>query len=252
VATDAANPASAIIEGMNPLLQIANHHVPACGEPPAIGTDDPDVYVGYFAGPPSNQWPRGRQWTFFYDRRTKKAELRGGAANWSSVYTLQDNGLVPELMLGFKNRDTSLPGVTRSPLWPLEFEELLWLSASWDAATGLAWGTRTWSRRGSMLEWRDKRDARTRDEDARRLHLWSLRLACNDKTHDYGVGEAFNDRVYEASRMQDRRSKSENKKQRKRKRYGSGRGDSETGVVGEKMEENSRNARHGAGGALLQ
>jgi hypothetical protein len=47
--------ATAIIEGMKPLLQIRNHHVPACGDAPAVNDDDPNVYVDYFAGPFGDQ-----------------------------------------------------------------------------------------------------------------------------------------------------------------------------------------------------
>jgi hypothetical protein len=53
-----------------PLLSIGNHHTPACGDPPIIRDDDPDVYHGYF----ENCY--GEQWVFLYHRTTKKAELR--------------------------------------------------------------------------------------------------------------------------------------------------------------------------------
>jgi hypothetical protein len=31
-----------------PLLSIRNHHAPACGDPPIVNSDDPNVYIGYF------------------------------------------------------------------------------------------------------------------------------------------------------------------------------------------------------------
>jgi hypothetical protein len=96
---------------MKPLLQIRNHHVPACGEAPAVNDDDPNVYLGYFAG------PFGDHWVFTYDRTTKTAQLRGGDVEWDNVFILRDDGTVPELILGL--------------------EESLWLSACWEAATGL-------------------------------------------------------------------------------------------------------------------
>ena len=91
-----------------PLLQIRNHHVAACGDPPVITGANPHVYVGYFEN------PYGEQWVFTYDHKSKKAELRGGDIGWNSRCEVID-GVVPDLILGI--------------------EEATWLQACWCAAT---------------------------------------------------------------------------------------------------------------------
>ena len=93
----------------DPLLQIQNRHAPACGDPPIISDDDPQVYLGYFEN------PHGEQWVFSYDRRTQRGELRGGDIGWNEVFAVED-GAVPKLNL---NRS-----------------EAMWLAACWSAATG--------------------------------------------------------------------------------------------------------------------
>ncbi|HUG68911.1 MAG TPA: hypothetical protein VMM76_14275 [Pirellulaceae bacterium] len=93
----------------DPLLQIRNYHTVACGDPPIINGDDPNVYIGYF----ENAF--GEQWIFTFDRATREAELRGGDIGWNSVHEVCD-GKVEELVLGR--------------------EELAWLQACWKAATG--------------------------------------------------------------------------------------------------------------------
>jgi hypothetical protein len=92
-----------------PLLRIRNHHAAGCGDPPIISSDDPALYVGYFEN------PYGEQWVFTYDRKTRKAELRGGDIGWNTVQTVRD-GKVDDLILGS--------------------EEVTWLRACWQAAVG--------------------------------------------------------------------------------------------------------------------
>ncbi len=91
-----------------PLLKIQNRHSPECGDPPIVSGDDPDVYVGYF----ENSY--GEQWIFTYDRKTGRAELRGGDVGWNDRFEVQD-GTVPDLKLSR--------------------EESMWLKACW-IATG--------------------------------------------------------------------------------------------------------------------
>ncbi len=90
-----------------PLLRIHNRHVAGCGDPPIVNNDDPDLYIGYFEN------PYREQWIFTYHRKSRKAELRGGDADWNTVYTVE-NGMVFDLVLGA--------------------EEALWLQACWRAA----------------------------------------------------------------------------------------------------------------------
>ena len=42
----------------DPLLQIWNHHVAACADPPVVTSADPQVYIGYFENPYGEQWVR--------------------------------------------------------------------------------------------------------------------------------------------------------------------------------------------------
>jgi hypothetical protein len=80
-----------------PLLRIRNHHSPSCGDPPIVGSDDPEVYIGYF----ENQY--GEQWIFLYHRGTGKAELRGGDVNWNTVHEVK-GGVVQGLLLNAEER----------------------------------------------------------------------------------------------------------------------------------------------------
>ncbi len=98
------------MDGMEPFLKIPNHHIESCGEPPMINGDDENVYIGYF----ENKYRE--QWVFTYDRRTKHGELRGGDVDWSTVFAVEDDGTVSDLIL--------------SP------EEWLWLRSCWCTATG--------------------------------------------------------------------------------------------------------------------
>lgn len=43
-----------------PLLRLRNNHSVACGDPPIINSEAPDMYVGYFEN------PFGEQWVFTY------------------------------------------------------------------------------------------------------------------------------------------------------------------------------------------
>ena len=76
----------------DPLLQIRNQHTVACGDPPIINGDDPNVYIGYF----ENAF--GEQWVFCFDRTTGKAELRGGDIGWNTVHEVRE-GEVGALVL---------------------------------------------------------------------------------------------------------------------------------------------------------
>lgn len=92
-----------------PLLRIRNHHSATCGDPPIVGGDDANVYIGYF----ENAF--GEQWIFTFARDTGQAILRGGDIGWNTVNDVND-GQVGELIL---NADESA-----------------WLQACWRAATG--------------------------------------------------------------------------------------------------------------------
>ena len=92
-----------------PLLRIRNHHAVACGDPPIVSGDDPQLYIGYFEN------PHGEQWIFTYSRATKDAVLRGGDVGWNTALEVVD-GTVQDLVLGR--------------------EEAAWLKACWHAATG--------------------------------------------------------------------------------------------------------------------
>ena len=76
----------------DPLLQIRNHHSLACGDPPIVNGDDPNVYLGYF----ENAF--GEQWVFSFDRATRESELRGGDIGWNTVHEVRD-GEVGALVL---------------------------------------------------------------------------------------------------------------------------------------------------------
>jgi hypothetical protein len=89
------------------ILTIYNRHTEACGPPPAVSNESPDVYVGYF----ENRY--GEQWIFTYDRRSGTARLRGGDAHWASTHVVLD-GQVDGLILGAG--------------------ESTWLRACWEAA----------------------------------------------------------------------------------------------------------------------
>ena len=91
-----------------PLLQIRNYHTSACGDPPIVNSDDPNVYIGYF----ENAF--GEQWVFMFDRTNGKAHLRGGDIGWNTVHDIR-NGKTGDLILGA--------------------EESAWLRACWNAAT---------------------------------------------------------------------------------------------------------------------
>jgi hypothetical protein len=90
-----------------PLLKIRNHHTVYCGDPPIVNSDDEHVYIGYF----ENAY--GEQWIFTYDRKSRRAELRGGDVGWNTV-NIVDDGHVDGLILGK--------------------DEAAWLFACWRAA----------------------------------------------------------------------------------------------------------------------
>ena len=75
-----------------PLLRIRNLHALACGDPPIVNSDGPDLYIGYFEN------VHGEQWIFTYHRETKKAELLGGDVGWNVRNQVTD-GRVSDLIL---------------------------------------------------------------------------------------------------------------------------------------------------------
>ena len=80
-----------------PLLRIRNHHSAACGDPPIVSDEDPDIYIGYF----ENRY--GEQWLFTCHRKTRKVELRGGDIDWNTVHKVE-NGTVEGLILNAEER----------------------------------------------------------------------------------------------------------------------------------------------------
>ena len=92
----------------DPLLRIRNHHSLACGDPPIIDGDDPNVYIGYFEN------AHGEQWIFTFDRTTGTTQLRGGDLGWNTVHEIRD-GQVDDLVLSA--------------------DEAAWLQACWRAAS---------------------------------------------------------------------------------------------------------------------
>lgn len=92
-----------------PLLRVANRHVPACGDPPILNGDDPNLYIGYFEN------AHGEQWVFTSHRETRVAELRGGDIGWNEVHEVK-NGRVQGVILSQS--------------------EAQWLQACWNAAIG--------------------------------------------------------------------------------------------------------------------
>jgi hypothetical protein len=93
-----------------PMLCIHNRHSLACGDPPIVNSDDPDLYIGYFEN------RHGEQWVFTYNRKTGNAELRGGDIGWNTVNTVVD-GIATDLILGI--------------------DESTWLKTCWCAEGGL-------------------------------------------------------------------------------------------------------------------
>ena len=80
-----------------PLLRIANHHSPSCGDPPIIDSEKGNCYVGYFEN------EHGEQWIFTLNRKTRKAILRGGDVGWNTDMEVID-GQVDDLILGICER----------------------------------------------------------------------------------------------------------------------------------------------------
>ena len=95
-----------------PLLSIRNYHAPACGDPPIVNSDDPNVYIGYFEN------EHGEQWIFTCDRTTRRVELCGGDAGWTKTYAVTHDGVEAHLDV------------------ILSQTEQLWFAACMKAATG--------------------------------------------------------------------------------------------------------------------
>jgi hypothetical protein len=85
-----------------PLLSIRNHHAPACGDPPIVNSDDPNVYIGYFEN------EHGEQWIFTCDRTTRRVELRGGDAGWTKTYAVTQAGVNERLQTRLATHFTTL------------------------------------------------------------------------------------------------------------------------------------------------
>lgn len=90
-----------------PLLKIRNHHSASCGDPPIVGDELSERYIGYF----ENRF--GEQWIFTHDRATGQAVLRGGDAGWNTGFAVID-GMAKGLVLAK--------------------EEQQWLHACWAAS----------------------------------------------------------------------------------------------------------------------
>ncbi len=93
----------------DPLLCVHNHHSAACGDPPIVNSNDPNLYIGYFEN------PFGEQWIFTYNRQTAAAELRGGDIGWNTAIPVR--GGVPHNVI-------------------LDDAERHWLAACWAACGG--------------------------------------------------------------------------------------------------------------------
>ena len=76
-----------------PLLRIENHHAAACGDPPIVNSDDPDLYLGYFEN------AHGDQWIFSFHKKSHRAELRGGDIGWNDGIEIKNGELSAELVL---------------------------------------------------------------------------------------------------------------------------------------------------------
>ncbi len=91
------------------LLTITNRHLSSCGTP--IGWSNEDGrYYGYFAN------AHGSQWVFVYDRATQVGQLYGGDIGWEAAEAVIE-GRTPNLILASA--------------------ESQWLTACWQAATGI-------------------------------------------------------------------------------------------------------------------
>ncbi len=92
-----------------PLIRIRNHHSAACGDPPIVSDEDPDIDIGYFEN------RHGEQRLFTCHRKTRKVELRGGDIDWNTVHKVE-NGTAEGLILNAESVPGSRPaGVPRSP-----------------------------------------------------------------------------------------------------------------------------------------
>jgi len=90
-----------------PMVTIHNHHLAACGIPPARSTEAAALYIGYFEN------RHGEPWIVTFNRATRAASLRGGDVGWASAYPV---------------RDGRGDGLILAP------EEAAWLQACWSAA----------------------------------------------------------------------------------------------------------------------
>jgi len=69
---------------VKPLFEVSNHHTAACGKPPNVNGDVPDMYFGYFAN------GYGEQAIYCYDYNTGEAVVRMGDCGWENVYNVID------------------------------------------------------------------------------------------------------------------------------------------------------------------
>ena len=103
-----------------PIFIAYNRHVPSCGQPPRIDTQDGD-YHSYFEN------EHGEQWLFVYDRKAGTATLRGGDIGWDDPKTMSK----PDHLDDEDEDDFDLMLEIDVLLAPTE---IAWLRACWAAA----------------------------------------------------------------------------------------------------------------------
>lgn len=92
-----------------------NNHPANLGTPPRPTNADDSVYVGCF----ENSY--GEQWVFTYDRKSRRAELRGGDLKWGRRVEVRNHDGLPDIGDLILNKS-----------------EGLWLHACWLATVGRA------------------------------------------------------------------------------------------------------------------
>lgn len=81
-----------------PLLQIHNRHVVACGDPPIVNSDDPHVYIGYF------QNAFGEQWIFTSNSKTGAKRRFAAGISVGTTCSRSKTGMSRDCFLAPRNR----------------------------------------------------------------------------------------------------------------------------------------------------